>query len=57
MTNTIQWDVNKYGQLMERSYIERGDIGAIATKIYRYQDKHYVELWVNGYCVHFEKID
>ena len=58
MTNATQWEVNKYGQLIDRSDIERGDIGAITTKIYKYQDKFYLELWDNGYCLYFgEEID
>lgn len=56
MTNTAtQWDVNKYGQLIERSDIERGDMGVISTKIYKYQDKYYLELWDNGYCIYFSE--
>ena len=59
MTNTVtQWDVNKYGQLIERSDIERSDIGVITTKIYKYQDKYYIELWDTGFCLYFgEEID
>ena len=58
MTNNDQWnwDVVKYGQLIERSDIERGDVGYITTKIYKYQDKYYVELWDNGYRVHFGEV-
>ena len=58
MTSTTQWDVNKYGQLIERSDIEIGDIGLISTKIYKYQGNYYIELWDNGYCIYFsEQID
>ena len=51
-----QWEVTKYGQLIERSDIERGDIGVITTKIYKYQDKYYVELWNNGCSIHFSEV-
>lgn len=52
-----QWEVTKYGQLVERADIE-GEFGIITTKIYQYQDKYYVELWQNGYNIHFsETID
>lgn len=56
MTKTTQWEVTKYGQLIERSDIERGDIGVITTKIYKLEDKYYVELWDNGYCIHFSEM-
>lgn len=50
-----QWEVTKYGQLLERADIESGAIGIVTTKIYKYQDKYYVELWYNGYCAHFSE--
>ena len=53
---TTQWEVTKYGQLIKRSDIEREDIGVITTKIYKYQDKYYVELWDKGYCIHFSEV-
>lgn len=56
MTNTTQWEVTKYGQRIERSDIERGDIGIITTKIYKYRDKYYVELWKNGRNIHFSEL-
>ena len=56
MTNTTQWEVIKYGNQIDRSDIERGDIGSITTKIYEYQDKYYVELWDNGYCIYFNEV-
>ena len=56
MTSTTQWDVNKYGQLIERTDIERGDIGVITTKLYVYQDEYYLELWDNGYCLYFSEM-
>ena len=56
MKNATQWEVSKYGQLIERSDIERGDIGVITTKIYKYKDKYYVELWDNGYNIHFSEV-
>ena len=56
MTNAAtQWDINKYGQLIERSDIERWDIGVITTKLYKYLDKYYLELWDNGYCIYFSE--
>ena len=51
-----QWEVVKYGQLIERSDIESGDVGFITTKIYKYQGRFYVELWDNGYCIHFSEV-
>ena len=55
MTSTTQWEVNKYGQLIERSDIEIYDIGLITTKIYIYKGKYYVELWDSGYCIYFSE--
>lgn len=56
MTNTIQWEVSKYGQLIDRTDIDRGDIGVITTKVYKYQDKYYIELWENGCNIHFSEM-
>ena len=56
MTNTTQWEVVRYGQLIERSDIEIGDIGVITTIIYKYQNKYYVKLWDTGYCIHFSEL-
>ena len=56
MTNAAtQWDINKYGQLIDRSEIERVDIGIITTKLYKFQGKYYLELWDNGYCIYFSE--
>ena len=55
MANTNQWEVTKYGQLIDKSDIVKEVLGVITTKIYKYQDKHYVELWDNGYCNHFSE--
>lgn len=54
--NTLQWEVTKYGQIVERSDIESSDIGAITTIIYIYLDKYYIEVWDSGYCVHFSEV-
>ena len=51
-----QWEVSKYGQLIEQSDIERGDVGVITTKVYEYRDKYYVELWDSGYIIHFSEV-
>lgn len=54
--NPTPWEVSRYGQLIRRSDIEMGGVGFITTKIYKYQGKHYVELWNEGYQIHFEEI-
>lgn len=51
-----QWEATKYGQLIERADIEMRGIAFITTKVYRYKDKYYVELWDNGYCIHFSEV-
>ena len=56
MTNPTPWEVSRYGQLIERSDIERDDIGYITTKIYKYQGKYYIELWENGCNIHFSEM-
>lgn len=56
MTNTTQWEVSKYGKIVERSDIESGDIGVITTKVYRYKEKYYIELWENGCNIHFSEM-
>ena len=54
--NVSQWEVSKYGQIMERSDIEISGVGVVTTKIYIYQDKHYIEVWDNGCCIHFSEV-
>ena len=56
MRDTSQWEVSKYGQLIERTDIKRGDIGCITTKVYKYKGKYYVELWENGCNIHFSEM-
>lgn len=56
MTNITQWNVTKYGQMIERSDIVIAGIAIITTKIYFYQDKYYTEVWDTGYCVHFSEV-
>ena len=51
-----QWEVTKYGQLIESSDIKIGGIGFITTKVYKYQEKYYIELWGNGFCINFSEI-
>lgn len=52
----MQWAVNKYGQMIERSDIVIKGIAIITTKIYLYQDKYYTEVWENGYYIHFSEV-
>lgn len=56
MTNTTQWNINKYGQLIERSDIVIKGISIITTRIYTYEGRYYVEVWDRGYCIHFGEI-
>ena len=56
MEKTTQWDVTKYGKIIDRSDIEIGGVGVITTKVYGKDEKHYIELWHNGYCVHFSEV-
>lgn len=52
----LQQEVARCGQLIERTDIEREDIGCITTKIYKYQGNYYVELWENGRNIHFSEL-
>lgn len=36
--------------------IESGDIGVITTKVYKYKEKYYIELWENGCNIHFSEM-
>lgn len=56
MTKPTLWEVSRYGQLIDRADIERSDVGFITTKVYKYQDKYYIELWDKGRCVHFSEV-
>ena len=56
MKQISQWEVTKYGQIIERSDIESSDIGVITTKIYKYREKYFIEVWDSGYCVHFSEV-
>ena len=44
MLKITQWDVTKYGQMIERSDIVIAGIAIITNKIYYYKDKYYVEI-------------
>lgn len=58
MNNSLDWEVTKYGQLFDRTDIESNDFGIVTTKIFKYQDKFYVEVWQNGIRLTFiELID
>ena len=54
--NTTQWEVSRYGQMIERTDIVIGGVAIITTKIYFYQGKYYTELWDNGCCIHFSEV-
>ena len=56
MEKKTQWEVTKYGQTIERSDIWIGGVALITTKIYKYGDKYYTEVWESGYCIHFSEV-
>ena len=58
MYNGLDWEVTKYGQLFDRTDLENKNYGVVTTKIYKYQEKFYVEVWQNGIRLTFiELID
>ena len=58
MYNGLDWEVTKYGQLFDRTDLENINYGVVTTKIYKYQEKFYVEVWQNGIRLTFiELID
>ena len=58
MYNGLDWEVTKYGQLFDRADLENINYGVVTTKIYKYQEKFYVEVWQNGIRLAFiELID
>lgn len=58
MYNGLDWEVTKYGQLFDRTDLENKNYGVLTTKIYKYQEKFYVEVWQNGIRLTFiELID
>ena len=58
MYNGLDWEVTKYGQLFDRTDLENINYGVVTTKIYKYQEKFYVEVWQNGIRLAFiELID
>ena len=58
MNNGLDWEVTKYGQLFDRTDLENKNYGVVTTKIYKYQEKFYMEVWQNGIRLSFiELID
>lgn len=59
MNNGLDWEVTKYGQLFDRTdFDQHKNYGVVTTKIYKYQEKFYVEVWQNGIRLTFiELID
>lgn len=58
MNNGLDWEVTKYGQIIDRTDLENKNYGVVTTKIYKYQEKFYVEVWQNGIRLTFiELID
>lgn len=56
MERITQWDVTKYGQLIDRSDIWISGYAIITTKIYAYGGKYYTEVWDSGHCIHFSEV-
>ena len=48
MYNGLDWEVTKYGRIIDRTDLENSNYGFVTTKIYKYQEKFYVEVWHNG---------
>lgn len=51
-----QWEVTKYGEKIETTDINLPGIVFITTKLYKYKDRYFQELWNSGYCVHFSEV-
>lgn len=56
MYNGLDWEVTKYGQLFDRTDLENKNYGVVTTKIYKYQEKFYVEVWQNGIRLTFKEL-
>jgi hypothetical protein len=52
MKNVTQWDVVKYGQLIEQNDMKHGK-SCITTKLFIYKNQLYMELWNNDCRMHF----
>lgn len=56
----IHWLVQKYGTLVakEKCAFFRQRKEGLELRVYKYQDKYYIELWDEGSCILFyEKYD
>lgn len=56
MNNGLDWEVTKYGQLFDRTNLENENYGIVTTKIYKYQEKFYMEVWQNGIRLTFKEL-
>lgn len=56
MNNGLDWKVTKYGQLFDRTDLRNSNYGFVTTKIYKYQEKFYVEVWQNGIRLSFNEL-
>lgn len=55
-TNNNQWEVTKYGVLIEESKINITGLSKIVTKLWKYEDHFYIELWDNDINVYFNEV-
>ena len=56
MNNGLDWEVTKYGQLFDRTNLENENYGIVTTKIFKYQEKFYMEVWQNGIRLTFKEL-
>ena len=55
MYNGLDWDVQKYGRIIE-SHDMKISTHVVITKIYVYKSKQYVELWINDIRYLFQEL-
>ena len=55
MRNGIDWDVVHYGYLMD-VYNAKVSGNFITQKIYKYEQRLFIETWCNGIRLHFGEV-
>ena len=56
MYNESDWEVQKYGTVIDCHELNIDGRYKVQEKVYRYQDRVFVEVWCNGYRLSFSEL-
>lgn len=56
MSKSLDWEVQKYGRLINQADTWEESHNLITQKIYYYEGKHYIEVWNNDIRLLFHEM-